>query len=187
MNDKSEEPTPTPAPTGEDPERSESGALMEIPDEAVARLEGELADVKDKHLRLAAEYDNFRKRATKERTELWARAQADLVGRLVDALDDLARFAHVDPTQTDAKTIHDGVDMVERKLWKALDATGITRIDQVDVPFDPNLHDAVTTQPTDDPAKDHTVGAVLQPGYQMGGALIRPARVVVLKWSGEAG
>jgi molecular chaperone GrpE len=183
MNDKSEEPTPT----GEDPERPESGALMEIPDEAVARLEGELADVKDKHLRLAAEYDNFRKRATKERTELWARAQADLVGRLVDALDDLARFAHVDPAQTDAKTIHDGVDMVERKLWKALDAAGITRIDQVGVPFDPNLHDAVTTQPTDDPAKDHTVGAVLQPGYQMGGALIRPARVVVLKWSGEAG
>ena len=192
MDDKPEEPTPP----GEDVERlgpTESGALMEIPDEAVARLEGELADIRDKHLRLAAEYDNFRKRATKERTEVWARAQADLVGRLVDALDDLARFAHVDPTQTDAKTIHDGVDMVERKLWKALDAAGITRIDQVGVPFDPNLHEAVTTRLADHPSKDHTVGAVLQPGYQMGGggggggALIRPARVVVLTWSGEAG
>ncbi|PYO79498.1 MAG: nucleotide exchange factor GrpE [Gemmatimonadetes bacterium] len=185
MDDKPEEPLrgnperPAPAESG-------AGALMELPDEAVTRLESELADVKDKHLRLAAEYDNFRKRATKERTDLWSRAQADLLGRLVDALDDLARFAHVDPTQTDAKTIHEGVDMVERKLWKALDALGVTRIDQVGAPFDPNLHEAVTTQPADHPAKDHTVGAVLQPGYQMGGALIRPARVVVLTWPGEA-
>jgi molecular chaperone GrpE len=184
MDDNPEEPT---RPDAEGPAAAESGALIELPDEAVTRLEGEIADLKDKHLRLAAEYDNFRKRATKERTEVWSRAQADLIGRLVDALDDLARFAHVDPAQTDAKTIHDGVDMVERKFWKALDAAGITRIDQVGVPFDPNLHEAVITRPADHPGKDHTVGAVLQPGYQMGGALIRPARVVVLTWSGEAG
>ena len=184
MDDKPEEPI---RPDAEGPAAAESGALIELPDEAVTRLEGEIADLKDKHLRLAAEYDNFRKRAAKERTEVWSRAQADLIGRLVDALDDLARFAHVDPAQTDAKTIHDGVDMVERKLWKTLDAAGITRIDQVGVPFDPNLYEAVTTRPADHPGKDHTVGAILQPGYQMGGALIRPARVVVLTWSGEAG
>src|SRR5689334_10740084 len=181
MDDKPEEPT---RPDAEGPAAAESGALIELPDEAVTRLEDDVADLKDKHLRLAAEYDNFRKRATKERTEVWSRAQADLVGRLVDALDDLARFAHVDPAQTDAKTIHDGVDMVERKIWKGLDAAGVTRVDQVGVPFDPNLHEAVTTRPADHPAKDHTVGAVLQPGYQMGGALIRPARVVVLQWQG---
>jgi molecular chaperone GrpE len=164
-----------------------SGAVIEPPDEAVARLEREVADLKDKYLRLAAEYDNFRKRALKERTEVWEKAQADLVLRLVDALDDLARFAHVDPAQTDAKTIHDGVDLVERKLWKELEATGVTRVDQSGVPFDPNLHEAVTTGPADHPAKDHTVGTVLQPGYQMRGALLRPARVVVLQWQGDAG
>jgi len=171
----------------EPPDASESGALIELPEEAVARLEGELADLKDKYLRLAAEYDNFKKRAIKERTELWQRAQADLVQRLVDALDDLSRFAHIDPSQTDAKTLHDGVDMVERKMWKALEAAGVTRIDQVGVPFDPNVHEAVTTRPADEPAKDHTVGAVLQPGYRMGGALIRPARVIVSTWQGENG
>src|SRR6266705_1065972 len=164
-----------------------SGALVEPPEEAVVRLEGELADLKDKYLRLAAEYDNFRKRAAKERTELWSRAQADVVQRLVDALDDLARFAHVDPAQTDAKTIHDGVDMVERKVWKALEAAGVTRVDQVGVPFDPHVHAAVTMRPADHPAKDHTVGAVLQPGYRMGDALIRPARVIVLPWQGDQG
>jgi len=164
-----------------------SGALIEPPEEAVARLERELGDLKDKYLRLAAEYDNFRKRALKERTEAWEKAQGDLVLRLVDALDDLARFAHVDPAQTDAKTIHDGVDLVERKVWKELEAAGVTRVDQSGVPFDPNLHEAVTTRPADHPGKDHTVGAVLQPGYQMRGALIRPARVVVLQWMEDEG
>src|SRR5256714_11134969 len=153
------------------------------PEGAVARLEREVPDLKDKHLRLAAEYDNFRKRALKERGELWEKAQADLVLRLVDALDDLARFAHVDPSQTDAKTIHDGVDLVERKLWKELEAAGVTRVDQAGVPFDPNLHEAVTTRPAAHPAKDHHIHAVMQPGYQMRGALIRPARVVVLQWT----
>ena len=164
-----------------------SGALVEPADEAVVRLEGELAELKDKYLRLAAEYDNFRKRALKERTELWGKAQVDLLQRLVDALDDLARFAHVDPAQTDAKTLHNGVDLVERKFWKELEALGVKRIDRLGVPFDPTLHEAVTTAPADHPAKDHTVGAVLQAGYQLGGTLIRPARVVVLTWRGETG
>ena len=182
MNDRPDKPQP-PA----QPAEAESGALIEPSDEGVVRLEGELADMKDKYLRLAAEYDNFKKRSVKERTETWQRAQADLVQRLVDALDDLARFAHVDPAQTDAKTIHDGVDMVERKMWKALDAAGVTRVDQVGVPFDPHVHEAVTTRPADHPAKDHTVGAILQPGYRMGDALIRPARVIVLQWQGGEG
>jgi molecular chaperone GrpE len=179
---------PAPPPAELDPTAAEpaSGdALVETPEGAVARLTAELAELKDRHLRLAADYDNFRKRTQKERTDQWARAQADLVARLVDALDDLARFAHIDPAQTDAKTIHDGVDMVERKVWKTLDAIGVKRVDQIGVPFDPNLHEAVTTGPADHPAKDHTVGAVLQPGYQLGGALVRPARVVVLTWQGE--
>jgi len=182
MNDNPEHPQPPDEPAG-----SESGALIEPSEEAVLRLERELADMKDKYLRLAAEYDNFKRRSAKERTDLWQRAQADLVQRLVDALDDLARFAHVDPTQTDAKTIHDGVNMVERKMWKALDAAGVTRVDQVGVPFDPHVHEAVTTRPADHPAKDHTVGAILQPGYRMGDALIRPARVTVLQWQGNEG
>ena len=183
MDDKEKE---RPTTEGLEPTQG-SGALIEPSEEAVARLEREVADLKDKYLRLAAEYDNFRKRAVKERTEAWEKAQGDLVLRLVDALDDLARFAHVDPAQTDAKTIHDGVDLVERKLWKELEAAGVTRVDQSGVPFDPNLHEAVTTQPADDRAKDHTVGAVLQPGYRMRGALIRPARVVVLQWTADEG
>ena len=140
---------------------------------------------KDRHLRLAAEYDNFRKRTTKERAEAWQRAQAELVSRLADALDDLARFAHIDPAETDPKTLHEGIDLVERKVWKELEAAGVTRIDQAGVPFDPNVHEAVTTQPAAKPEQDHTVGQVVQPGYKMRDTLLRPARVVVLTWQGQ--
>src|SRR6266705_3228894 len=131
---------------------------------------------KDRHLRLAAEYDNFRKRTTKERAEVWGRA---------DALDDLSRFAHIEPAEVDSKTLHEGIDLVERKVWKELEAAGVTRIDQVGVPFDPNVHEAVTTQPGTKPEQDHTVGQVVQPGYKMRDTLLRPARVVVLTWQGQ--
>ncbi len=155
---------------------------------AGAPVAAEPSDVdvwKDRHLRLAAEYDNFRKRTTKERADVWARAQAELVSRLADALDDLSRFAHIDPAAIDSKTLHEGVDLVERKVWKELESAGVTRIDQTGVPFDPNVHEAVTTQPATTPEQDHTVGQVVQPGYKMRDTLLRPARVVVLTWQGQ--
>lgn len=158
------------------------GALLELPEEAVVRLESELADTKDRYVRLAADFENFRKRMLRERTELWGKAQADVVVRLMDALDDLARFAHVDPAETDARALHDGVEMVERKFLKELEALGVRRVDQAGVPFDPHVHEAVTTAPAPDAAQDHTVGRVLQAGYKLGDQLIRPARVVVLTW-----
>ena len=140
---------------------------------------------KDRYLRLAADFENFRKRTARERAEAWQRAQAELVSRLADALDDLSRFAHIDPAQIDSKTLHDGVDLVERKVWKELEGAGVTRIDQAGVPFDPNIHEAVTTQPATKPEDDHIVGQVVQPGYKMRDTLLRPARVVVLTWQGQ--
>jgi molecular chaperone GrpE len=158
------------------------GALAELPEEAVSRLGAELDALKDRHLRLAAEYDNFRRRTARERMELTARAQADLVSRMVDALDDLSRFAHVDPAATDARTLHEGIDLVERKFWKSLTAIGLARIDGTGVRFDPGIHEAVTTASAQEPAQDGTVGMVLQPGYRLGDQLLRPARVLVLTW-----
>ncbi|HEX9704407.1 MAG TPA: nucleotide exchange factor GrpE [Gemmatimonadales bacterium] len=167
----------------EDQSRVESQPEPQAPE---AEAPAEQADLKDKYLRLAADFDNFRKRALREREEMWGRARADLVERLVDALDDLARFAHVDPEVTDSKTMHEGMEMVERKVWKALDAAGVQRIDQVGVRFDPKVHEAVTTTPAESFEQDHTVASVLQAGYQLGNALIRPARVVVRVWPDSA-
>jgi molecular chaperone GrpE len=170
-------------------EAAERGAgSLAAPDEAGAPApDAQLVELTDRHLRLAAEYDNYRRRTGKERAELWAKAQADLLSHIVDALDDLARFARVDPARTDTKALHEGVNLVERKLWKELEAAGVRRVDQVGVPFDPTVHEAVTTAPAADPSQDHTVGAILQPGYKLGDLLIQPARVQVLTWHDAAG
>jgi molecular chaperone GrpE len=169
----------------ETPNDQAAGVPAELPFEAQKRLEEEISALNDKYLRLAAEFENFRKRTAKERLEAWARAQGELIERLVDGLDDLTRFAEVDQATTDAKTVHDGVELVRRKFWKALDAVGLVRIDQTGVPFDPNLHEAVTMGPAAAAEQDHTVGAVLQAGYRLGDTLIRPARVMVLSWKGD--
>jgi molecular chaperone GrpE len=160
-----------------------AGAVVEPADQAIMRLEEEVAALKDQRLRLAAEFDNFRKRAAKERAEVWEKAQADLVLRLVDALDDLTRFGRT--PASDAKQLQEGVGLIERKLWKELSGLGVARVDEVGVPFDPNLHEAVTTSPAPSADQDHTVGAVLQTGYKLGKQLLRPARVQVLTWSGD--
>ena len=139
---------------------------------------------RDKHLRLAAEYDNFRKRATRERQEAGWRAQGEMVRGLIDALDDLTRFAHVDPTSVDAATIVQGVDMVERKMLKSLAGHGLEVVDPLDHPFDPKVHEAVGTEPALSPEDDHLVGKVYQRGYVFNGQLLRPARVVVKQWNG---
>jgi molecular chaperone GrpE len=146
--------------------------------------ESDLAAERDRYLRLAAEYDNYRKRSAKERQDAGARAQADLVRNLIDALDDVARFAHVDPATTDAATVVQGVDMVEKKLLKELGAAGLEVINPVGETFDPALHEAVATEPTSAREDDHVVSRVYQPGYLFKSQLLRPARVVVKQWNG---
>jgi molecular chaperone GrpE len=144
----------------------------------------DLATERDRYLRLAAEYDNYRKRSTKERQDAGTRAQADLVRQLIEALDDVARFAHVDPATTDAATIVQGVDMVEKKFMKALGGAGLEIINPVGETFDPALHEAVATEPTSAREDDHVVSRVYQPGYVFKSQLLRPARVVVKQWNG---
>lgn len=166
------------------PEPDPDSSPDEGPAESAPALESDADSQSEKYLRLAAEYDNFRKRSSRERLEAGARAQAELVRRLVDALDDLARFAHVDPAATDAATIVEGVDMVEKKMLRELGALGLEVVNPVDQPFDPAVHEAVATEPTPAKEDDHMVSRVYQPGYLFQSQLIRPARVVVKQWNG---
>jgi molecular chaperone GrpE len=151
---------------------------------SAAELERKLADAQDKYLRQAAEYDNYRKRTMRERAELAPRAQAELVRQLLDPLDDLSRFAHVDPASVDASTVVQGADMVEKKLLKALTGAGLEIVDPVNQSFDPKVHEAVATEPALSAEDDHVVSKVYQVGYLFGGQLLRPARVVVKQWNG---
>jgi len=142
-----------------------------------------LAEQQDKYLRLAAEYDNYRKRSVRERQEASVRGQADLLRGILDALDDLSRFAHVDPSTTDTKTVVDGAALVERKLLKTLTSIGLEIVNPIDQTFDPSLMEAVATEPALSPEDDHVVAKVYQQGYLFNGQLLRPARVVVKQWN----
>jgi molecular chaperone GrpE len=150
-----------------------------LPEVDVPALEAELTELKDRHLRLAAEYDNFRKRTARERDEIRSRSQAELARRLLEALDDLGRVAHLEPAATPAADVIAGVELVERKVLRELGTAGLERIGEADVPFDPQLHEAIATVPAASEREDHTVAAVLQVGYRFNGVLLRPARVQV--------
>jgi molecular chaperone GrpE len=153
-------------------------------EEQIADLERRLADQQERYLRLAAEYENYRKRTIRERAESHSRGQADLVKQLLDPLDDLSRFAHVDPNTVEAATVVQGAEMVEKKLLKAFSSAGLEPIDPVNQTFDPKLHEAVATEPALSPEDDHVVSRVYQVGYVFNGQLLRPARVVVKQWNG---
>jgi len=144
----------------------------------------QLAEQKDKLLRLAAEYDNFRKRSARERQEAEARGMSALVRGILDELDDLGRFAHVDPATTSSLTLQQGVEMIEKKLLKSLAGHGLEIVNPVGQPFDPVSQEAVTTAPAESPEEDHLVAQVFQVGYVFNGQLLRPARVVVKQWKG---
>lgn len=149
-----------------------------------SEMERILAEQQDKYLRLAAEYDNYRKRSVRERQEASLRGQAELLRGLLDALDDLTRFAHVDPATTDTKTVVEGVAMVERKMLKTVAGVGLEVINPVDQTFDPATMEAVATEPALSAEDDHVVAKVYQQGYLFKGQLLRPARVVVKQWNG---
>ena len=143
----------------------------------------ELATTRDKLLRLAAEFDNYRKRVERERGESFIRAQAQLMERLLEPLDDLQRIADFDPETTPSGALHEGAEMVERKLLRAMEAAGLEEVEAEGKAFDPTVHEALTTVPAATPEEDDTVAQVYRKGYRFKGVLLRPAQVVVKKHS----
>lgn len=188
---EAEAPIDTPAgmsDTGGDGERADGDDMASTDMSAEpgrgAKLEADLAELNDRHLRLAAEFDNYRKRTSRERAELADRAQASFVAKLLDVLDDLERLMASDPA-TPLAAVREGLSAVDRKLWKELQDAGVERIDPVGTPFDPTLHEAVSTVPSPSKSKDHVVSATFQPGYRFKGTLVRPARVQVYSDQGQ--
>jgi molecular chaperone GrpE len=151
---------------------------------AVQDAQRMLDEQRDRYLRLAAEFDNYRKRVAREREEVSARAQGELVKRLLESLDDLGRATSVNTEGVDARAIVVGVEAVAQKLGRALADAGLEVINPVDQPFNPELHEALATEPALSREDDHLISQVYQPGYVFRGQLLRPARVVVRQWAG---
>ncbi|MFN2603612.1 MAG: nucleotide exchange factor GrpE [Gemmatimonadaceae bacterium] len=180
----------TPDPSDSPPAGSGAGATTdpdetetEVVENRISELQRDLTTERDKMLRLAAEFENYRKRVMRERLEAEARGKAELVKELLEPMDDIARFAHVDPEVTDSTTLVEGVAMVERKLEKTMRSAGLELVNPLNEMFDPATQEAVGTEPADSPEEDGTVGRVYQVGYTFRGQLLRPARVVVRQYA----
>jgi molecular chaperone GrpE len=164
------------------PELAAEHAAEEELRQQMDSLQGEFSTLNDRHLRLAAEFQNYRRRAETEMTETWSRAQADLVRRFLDVLDDLQRVSGLDPETASVQSIVEGVDLVERKFARALKDAGVEVVDPSGQEFDPSTMEAVMRVVADSPDEDDRVEQVFQNGYTMKGHLIRPARVSVKKY-----
>jgi len=144
-------------------------------EEQVAALEAE----RDEHLndlkRVAAEFENYRKRVLRDQESLVARAHERLVKELLPVLDDLERALAAAEEHEEAK-LEEGVRLVHRELAAALQREGLAEID-TDGQFDPHVHEALLSQPSD--AEEGSVIEVVQKGYTLGDRVVRPARVVV--------
>ena len=144
-------------------------------EEQVAALEAE----RDEHLndlkRVAAEFENYRKRVARDEESLVARAHERLVKELLPVLDDLERALAAAEEHEEAK-LEEGVRLVHRELAAALQREGLAEID-TDGQFDPHVHEALLSQPSD--AEEGSVIEVVQKGYTLGDRVVRPARVVV--------
>jgi molecular chaperone GrpE len=166
--------------TQSDQESSNESDAAQIQND-IDQLQGELDAARDRHLRLAAEFDNYRKRVARDHSENVARAQAHLLNKLVEVLDDLERVSHHSDKAT-VESLTQGVELVERKLRSTLEGAGLERIQAENAVFDPSTMEALTTVATDNEDEDDHVADVFQPGYRYQGVLLRPARVRVKKY-----
>src|SRR5881397_3153689 len=155
----------------------EEPQVTEQPEESldIEALQAERDQLFDRLQRLAAEFDNFRKRTAREQAALSERAGERLVKELIPILDDLGRALEAAAEHEEAK-LEDGVRLVHRSLGDLLRKEGLAEI-ATEGKFDPHVHEALLSQPSD--AEEGSVIEVVQKGYKLGDKVIRPARVVV--------
>lgn len=146
----------------------------------LAEAEQRAASLKDQLLRMAADFDNFRKRSRREIEDASQNGRESLLKELLPVFDNLERAtAHADASG-DIKAFASGLDMVVRQFQDTLKKLGVERVVSVGNPFDPNVHEAIQQIETADVQPGH-VAAEIQGGYRNGDRLIRPALVVVAK------
>jgi molecular chaperone GrpE len=150
------------------PEEAESG-------DELAALQAERDELFDRLQRLAAEFDNFRKRNARENAALAERANERLVKELIPILDDLGRALEA-ATEHEEVKLEEGVRLVHRAMSDLLKKEGLAEI-ETEGKFDPHVHEALLSQPSE--AEEGSVIEVVQKGYKLGDKVLRPARVVV--------
>ena len=166
------------APESEDTdELEEADAVSEYNDTATqfSELEDALAEANDKYLRLFAEYDNYRKRTAKEKTETYQNASVQCVEKILPVLDSFERSLEAECSDENFKN---GMSMIYNQLKGFLTQMNVTEIEALGAEFDPNIHNAIQQLDGTDYASNH-VCQVFQKGYMLGDKLVRPAMVAV--------
>ena len=153
--------------------RKQEAELMEL-QKLLGEKDAALAEQNDKYLRLAAEYDNFRRRTAQERDRIYDDAYAEALAALFPVVDNLERAAQY----SDGESVAKGVAMILKSVEDTLAKLGVTEIEAEGKPFDPNLHNAVL-HVEDDTKGESEVVEVLQKGYQKGERILRYAMVKV--------
>jgi len=169
------------------PQAGFGGAAREELEAALAEAQRELAELKDRHLRLAADFENARRRSLREREEALLFGHQNVVKELLPSVDNLERA--IDHARQGGEGgqegLLEGVELVLREIVAVLARHGVVPIEAHGQPFDPALHEAMAQLP-DGTVPANTVVQVFQPGYQLRGRLLRPARVVVSKMPADA-
>jgi molecular chaperone GrpE len=150
------------------------------PEERIALLETEKAEVRERMLRIAADFDNWKKRSRKELAEGEARARESVLRDFLEIADNLERATAslAEHKEGEAKSIRDGVDLVLRQFRSKLERYQVKAVESLGQPFDPRFHEAVSQLPTAD-VRPGSIVHELQKGYLIGERLLRPALVVV--------
>ena len=147
--------------------------------EKLEKAEEEIAQLKDKYLRQVAEFDNYRKRTLKEKTELILNGGQKVLEALLPIMDDLDRAADNISKSDNVDTLKEGVDLIISKLTKTLTDQGLKRMETIGKEFDTDFHAAVALIPAQsEEQKNHVIDCV-QPGYLLNDKVIRHAKVVV--------
>ena len=150
------------------------------PTQTIATLEAEKSEAQDKLLRLAADFENYKKRMIRERETSFKYAEEGLLKELLPSIDNLERALAHQNSNDETKSMREGVDLTLKALLAATAKFGLTAIDSVGQPFDPNLHEALAMEASTD-VPPQTVLREFEKGYYYKDRLLRAAKVVVAK------
>lgn len=148
-------------------------------DTAGSRTDAELADLKDKYLRQAAEFENYKRRTTKERIELFKTANQELMTALLPVLDDFDRARAATRDTTDADAVRESIAIIYNKFNKTLQQKGLTAMEAKGGDFDAELHEAITQIPAPSDDLRGKIVDEVEKGYYLGDKVIRHAKVVL--------
>ncbi|MBM3264540.1 MAG: nucleotide exchange factor GrpE [candidate division Zixibacteria bacterium] len=153
---------------------------IEISQQQIARMNEEIQTYKDRWMRLAAEFDNYKKRTGREFGTLVKNANGSLIGQLLPAIDNMERALQAAQTTDATRTFVEGFEMIRQQLMDTLRREGLQDIDAAGQPFDPNRHEAImTVEDAERPAQ--TIVDVIEKGYVFNERVIRPAKVIVTR------